>query len=232
MPWVGSPGLNDPANCGSAVSTNPVLYPAPFTANPAFFNSLGCFDLTRPTRATADGCAGSTSSSGLFRFNGYTDIKQLALYVQDTITKGPWSLNLGLRGDIYNGLTSHREAEPRLGVAYNVKKTNTILRLSYARVLETPFNENLVLASTGCDSLVLASLLGCATPGVATPFAPGWRNEFHAGLQQAFGKYVVFSGEYIWKYTHNAYDFSVLGALPSRSRLNGTTPRFPGSRGA
>ncbi len=231
VPWVGSPGLNDPANCGSAVSTNPVLYPAPFTANANFFNSLGCFDLTRPTPATADGCAGSAPSSGLFRFNGHTDIKQLALYVQDTITKGAWSLNLGLRGDIYNGLTTHREAEPRLGVAYNVKKTNTILRLSYARVLETPFNENLVLASTGCDSLVLASLLGCATPGVATPFAPGWRNEFHAGLQQAFGKYVVFSGEYIWKYTHNAYDFSVLGSTPITFPIEWHNSKIPGFAG-
>ena len=120
-------------------------------------------------------------------------------------------------------------------MAYNVKKTNTVLRVSYARVLETPFNENLVLASTGCDSLVLASLLGCVTPGVATPFAPGWRNEFHAGLQQAFGKYLVFSGEYIWKYTHNAYDFSVLGSTPitfpdrvaqlQDSRVRGTRER-------
>jgi len=231
VPWVGSPGLNNPANCGSAVSTNPGLYPAPFTANANFFNSLGCFDLTRPTPATADGCPGSAPGSGLFRFNGHTDIKQLALYVQDTITKGAWSLNLGLRGDIYNGLTTHREAEPRLGVAYNVKKTNTILRLSYARVLETPFNENLVLASTGCDSLVLASLLGCATPGVATPFAPGWRNEFHAGLQQAFGKYVVFSGEYIWKYTHNAYDFSVLGSTPITFPIEWHNSKIPGFAG-
>ena len=71
------------------------------------------------------------------------------LYLQDTITRGPWSLNLGLRGDFYNGLTTHQEAQPRLGVAYNVKKTNTVLRVYHARLLETPFNENLVLASTG-----------------------------------------------------------------------------------
>jgi len=229
VPWIGSPGLNDPANCGSAVSTNQVLYPAPFTSNADFFNSLGCFDLTRPTPATADGCAGPTS--GLFRFNGHTDVKQLALYAQDTITKGSWSLNLGVRGDIYSGLTTHREAEPRVGVAYNVKKTNTVLRVSYARVLETPFNENLVLASTGCDSLVLSSLLGCATPGVATPFAPGWRNEFHAGLQQAFGKYVVFSGEYIWKYTHNAYDFSALGSTPITFPIEWHNSKIPGFAG-
>ena len=229
VPWVGSPGLNDPANCGSAVSTNPVLYPAPFTANADFFGSLGCFDLSRPTPAAGDGCAGP--ASGLFRFRGHGDVKQLALYVQDTITKGSWSFNLGLRGDFYNGLTTHKEAQPRLGVAYNVKKTNTVLRVSYARLLETPFNENLVLASTGCDSLVLASLLGCVTPGVATPFAPGWRNEFHAGLQQAFGKYVVFSGEYIWKYTHNAYDFSVLGSTPITFPIEWHNSKIPGFAG-
>ena len=102
---------------------------------------------------SADGCAGATST--LFPFLGHTDVKQLALFAQDTITKGSWSLNLGLRGDFYNGLTTHREAEPRVGVAYNVKKTNTVLRVSYARVLETPFNENLVLANNGCNSLVL-----------------------------------------------------------------------------
>ena len=52
-------------------------------------------------------------------------------------------------------------------------------------------------------------------PCVGTaPLSPGWRNEFHAGLQQAFGKYFVLDGEYIWKYTHKAYDFSVLGDTP------------------
>jgi len=29
--------------------------------------------------------------------------------------------------------------------------------------------------------------------------------------RQAFGKYLVFSGEWISKYTHNGFDFSVLG---------------------
>ena len=43
-------------------------------------------------------------------FRGHTDVKQLALYVQDQITKGNWSFNVGLRGDFYNGLTTHKEA--------------------------------------------------------------------------------------------------------------------------
>src|SRR6476620_4152521 len=74
-------------------------------------------------------------------------------------------------------------------------------------------------------------MLGCATPGVATPFAPGWRNEFHAGLQQALGKYVVFSGEYIWKYTNNAYDFSILGSTPIFFPIAWERSKIPGFAG-
>jgi hypothetical protein len=165
-----------------------------------------------------------------YQFNGHTDVKELALYVQDTITKNQWSFNLGVRGDFYNGLTTHSEAEPRLGVAYNVKRTNTVLRASYARVLETPFNENLVLSSVGCSNPVLNPLLGCSNSG-GTPLSPGWRNEFHVGLQQAFGKYLVFSGEYIWKYTHNAYDFSVLGNTPITFPIEWHNSKIPGYMG-
>ncbi len=163
-------------------------------------------------------------------FNGHTDVKELAMYVQDTITKNQWSFNLGLRGDFYNGLTTHNEAEPRLGIAYNIKKTNTILRVSYARTMETPFNENLVLSSVGCSNPVLNPLLGC-TNSQGTPLSPGWRNEFHVGVQQAFGKYLVFSGEYIWKYTHNAYDFSVLGNTPITFPIEWHNSKIPGYMG-
>ncbi|HEX3820466.1 MAG TPA: TonB-dependent receptor [Candidatus Sulfotelmatobacter sp.] len=171
-----------------------------------------------------------TRQGGLYTFHGRTDVKELALFVQDSITKGNWALNLGLRGDFYNGLTTHREAEPRVGVAYNIKRSNTVLRASYARILETPFNENLVLASIGCGNAVLNPLLGCASSG-PTPFSPGWRNEFHAGIQQAAGRYLVFSGEYIWKYTHNAYDFSVLGATPITFPIEWHNSKIPGFAG-
>jgi hypothetical protein len=157
-------------------------------------------------------------------------VKELALYIQDSITKGNWSLNLGIRGDFYNGLTTHREAEPRLGVAYHIKPSSTILRVSYARLLETPFNENLILSSIGCDNAVLNPLLGCSSTGF-TPLTPGWRNEFHAGVEQAFGKYLVFSGEYIWKYTHNAYDFSILGATPITFPVAWDRSKIPGFAG-
>ncbi len=58
--------------------------------------------------------------------------------------------------------------------------------------------------------------------------APGFRNEFHAGLQQAFGKFLVIDGEYIWKYTHSAYDFSVLGNTPITFPIEWHNSKIPG----
>jgi hypothetical protein len=150
-----------------------------------------------------------TRGGTLFGFRGHTDVKEVGLYVQDTITAGDWSFNLGLRGDIYRGISQDSQVEPRLGVAYHIKPTNTVLRLSYARVLETPFNENLIVGSLGDAAGVFSSVLG--QPGA---IRSGQRNEFHAGFQQAFGKHLVIDGDYLWKYTHNAFDFGVLFNTP------------------
>jgi len=213
-------GFTDPADCGvNGLQPNTAANPS---ATAPFIPLLGCFDLTRPAPAAGDHCPSASSTSYLF--HGHTDVKELALYVQDSITKGRWSFNLGLRGDLYNGLTVARQAEPRLGASYNIKGSNTVLRASYARTLESPFNENLVLASEGCNFPVIANLIACV-PAVNTP---GYRNEFHAGLQQAIGKYAVVSGDYIWKYTHNAYDFSVLGATPITFPIGWNNSKIPG----
>jgi len=211
------PSLTDPAGC------NGMLQP-----NPSFVPLLGCNDLTRTgTLPASDGCPNSTS--GLYNFYGHANIRELALYVQDTITAGPWSFNLGLRGDVYSGITSSNQVEPRFGIAYNIKPTNTVLRISYARTLETPFNENLVLSSLGCNDAVVSALMESISPCVGSaPLAPGWRNEFHAGLQQAFGRYFVLDGEYIWKYTHGAYDFSVLGNTPITFPIEWHNSKIPG----
>ena len=197
------PGYSDATQCAAAGA-----FP-----NPAYLPVLAPHDLTR--------------GGDFYGFAGHADIKQTALYIQDQIKAGNWMFNLGIRGDIYNGLASETQAEPRVGLAYNVKRTGTVLRASYARTLETPFNENLVLSSNGCSDQVLAPLLSCSE-GVANTLAPGFRNEFHAGLQQAIGKNVVFSGEYIWKYTHNAFDFSVLGNTPITFPIDWHNSKIPG----
>lgn len=196
-------GYSDPAQCAAGG----------LTPNPSYNPVLAPYDFTR--------------GGGYYSYHGRADVKTLGLYVQDQIKAGNWTFNVGIRGDLYNGLTVARQAEPRVGGSYTVKKTGTVMSLSYARSLETPFNENLVLSSEGCSDAVLSPLLSCS-PGVSNAEVPGYRNEFHASLQQGISKYLVASGEYIWKYTHNAFDFSVLGNTPITFPIDWHNSKIPG----
>src|SRR6266849_4928709 len=203
----GSPGTNqtptDQTQCTGTIKPNP-----------NFVSALGCFDLTRPTLTTGaqaqDGCLSTQSS--LFPFRGRADIKELALYLQDTIRVGNWAFNVGFREDLYRGIVHDSQPQPRVGFAYYVKKTNSVLRVSYSRILETPFNENLILASLGASNPVIVDVIGGAS--LQQPIRSGQRNQFNAVFQQALGKYVVVDADYLWKYTHNAYDFSAFGNTP------------------
>jgi hypothetical protein len=197
------PGYSDPSQCPGGSSGQ----------NPDYLPVLVPYDLTR--------------GGSFYGFFGHTDVKELSMYIQDQIKAGNWNFNLGMRGDLYNGLASTRQAEPRVGVAYSIKRSHTVLSASYARTLETPFNENLVLSSNGCLNDVLSPLLSCA-PGVSGTLQPGYRNEFHAGFQQSLGKWVLVSGEYIWKYTHNAFDFGVLGNTPIFFPIDWHNSKIPG----
>jgi hypothetical protein len=188
------PSLTDAngAPCFNTVTNQPIDAPC---------TDLFPFDLSHPHAGV-----------GLFPFRGHTDVKELALYVQDTITKGNWAFNLGIRGDWYRGIVHDWQPQPRLGAAYNIKKTNSVLRVSYSRVLETPFNENLILASLGASNPVIVDVIGGSN--LQAPIRSGQRNQFNAGFQQAFGKFLVVDADYLWKYTHNAYDFSAFGNTP------------------
>ncbi len=221
---VGDITLTDPSQCAGA-GFQPNIASNPNATSP-FAPLLGCFDLTRLNPSVNDGCA--TGASTLFRFRGHADIREVAMYIQDAITKGNWVFNVGIRGDIYRGLSVGSQAEPRGGIAYNIKRTSTVLRVSYARTMESPFNENLVLSSAVGDP-VIAAIFGQTS---ASPIPPGYRNDFHAGFQQAFGRYLVIDADYIWKYTHSAFDFSDFLNTPiffpiawHNSKISGPTAR-------
>jgi hypothetical protein len=194
----------DPTRCSTVIPGD--------TANSGFLPGLLPFDLSR--------------AGGLLSFNDHTDIKETSLYVQDTMTFRDWTFNLGIRGDFYRGLSSASAPEPRLAAAYNIKKTNTLLRLGYARAIVTPYNENLLLSSS-------TGIGGLGGPGSgAIPPKPGYRNLFNAGLEQAFGKHLVVAADYYWKYTTPDYDFGVLFSTPltfpiqwAKSKIDGVAVR-------
>jgi len=184
-------------------------------ASDSFLPGLAPFDLTR--------------GGSLFTFNGHTDIKQVAAYAQDAITLGNLALNLGVRFDNYAGITEDHLWQPRLGIAYHLKPTNTVLRASYSRTFETPYNENLILSSVTGGNGLADGILGDAT---AQPLKPGQRHQFNVGLQQGLGRHFVVDADYFWKRTRNAYDFNVILNTPiyfpiswNKSKLDGVSAR-------
>jgi hypothetical protein len=171
--------------------------PASFLSNPGFQASLLPYDLSR----------GGTE----FQFRGATTIYEESAFVQDTIKAGRWTFSPGLRFDRYDGLSHAYGVQPRVGIAYQVPFTATLLRLSYARIFLTPYNENLVLSSaTGPGGLANGSLGATSVD----PLQPARRNQFNAGIEQPFGKKFSVDAEYFWKFTDGAYDFNVILDTP------------------
>ena len=218
-----STGITDPAYnavCldanGSPIADPTVLNPACTGAgqqvNPNFQAGLLPYDLTR--------------GGAPFLFRGHGDIREEALYGEDTITLGSWQFMTGLRFDNYDGLSSDHALQPRLAATYNVKKTGTVFRAGYARVFVTPYNENLVLSSsTGIGGLAAGAF------GIR-PLRPGNRNQFDVGFEQAFGKYLVVDGEYFWKFTGPDFDFDTVLNTPltfpiewQKSKIDGAAVR-------
>ena len=175
--------LTSPSQCAAAgYLPNTEIYSA----------SLTPYDLSR--------------NGALFRFHSTGIINQEAFFFQDAITLGNLLVSAGFRFDHYAGLSTSTQPEPRLGLAYHVKPTGTVLRVAYSRSLETPFNENLLLSSaTGVGGLA-QNVFGANSVQIQ----PGFRNQFNTGLQQSIRKLLLIDVDYFWKYTHNAFDFSTL----------------------
>lgn len=203
---VASPSLVDPNACAGSG----------FIANPGLTPGLIPYDLTR--------------NGKLLNFSGAGGVNQEGAYVQDNISWGHWTMMAGVRADHYDGPTSSKsQIEPRVGGSYRITKTNTVLRSSYGRTMETPYNENLLISS----SPFIGNVFGSTS---TAELQPGTRNQFNVGFQQALGRFAVVDADYFWKYTHNGFDFNVLGNTPiafpiawNKSKLDGFSIRVSSS---
>jgi hypothetical protein len=209
-PTLNSPCLDADGNpSGDTSLTTDTQCSGTLSANPDFLPGLVPFDLTR--------------GGGLFSFDGGATINGQAFYIQDEIHAGNATVKLGLRGDHYDGLTTSTLVQPRIGFSYNVSNTNTILRASYGRTQETPYNENLVLASSADAAIFGAS---------GVPLPTGTRDQVEVGLQQVIGRWVVADVGYFYKHTTNGYDFGQVFSTPiffpvswDHSKIDGLTAR-------
>jgi hypothetical protein len=133
------------------------------------------YELTDPTYF-------DPGTPGQFNFLEHRLDREQALWAQDTIRLKNLTISAGIRFDHYSLAVSDHAFSPRLGLAYYLPKTGTVLRFSYDRVFQTPAIENLLLASSPqvdqVDPLVLR-----------IPIQPSRGNYIEAGLsQQILGK--------------------------------------------
>ncbi len=63
--------------------------------------------------------------------------------------------------------------------------------------METPYNENLLVA-TSPDS---AALIAAFSEEGGAPVDTGRRNQYNVGLQQGISRYIQVDTDYFWKYT-------------------------------
>jgi hypothetical protein len=203
----------DPSQCASLPRSGPNLG---YVANASFLPGLLPFDLTR--------------GGSLFTFRGRSDVKEESAYVQDSIKLKNLTLMGGVRGDVYNGISSDHAIQPRVGGSYFMPRTGTVLRASYGRLMLTPYNENLVLSSSTGSGGLSSNVFGAQGQKTLTT---AHRNQFETGVQQGFGKYLVMDASYFWKYTNGDYDFDVLFNTPlsfpiqwKKSRIDGAAIRL------
>jgi hypothetical protein len=166
-------------------------------ANDGFLPGLLPYDLSR--------------GGAVFSFDGTGRIAQWATYVQDSWKINQWDLTAGLRLDVYDGLSRATGVQPRLGAVYRIDRSHTILRASYGRIFLTPYNENLVLASSTGSGGFGGGLLGSVG---GAPLTPGRRNQYDVGFQQNIWRGIQLDAEYFWKFTDGAYDFDLILNTP------------------
>jgi hypothetical protein len=151
-----------------------------------FNPSLAPYDLTR--------------GGSLFVFNGRRTGSYYGVYVQDNLKWNNLTTNIGFRYDHNNLPTSDSAFEPRLGVAYSIPQSRTVVRASYNRVLYTPEFENILFSSSPeAAALVPPAVQDSRELGGGELLVHSEKqNAYDVGLQQAVGSKLRLDVDY-WK---------------------------------
>ena len=114
-----------------------------------------------------------------FSFSDRATDREHALFVQDQISAGPWTIKAGLRWDAYHLLVDESAFSPRLAAAWS-PNPGFVLRASYDRAFQTPAVENLLLASSPEVDSISPSV-------VRLPVRPSRGNFFEVAASKSLG---------------------------------------------
>jgi len=137
-----------------------------------------------------------------FAFAGEAIDREHAIFVQDQIAAGPWTLKAGLRWDVYRLLVRESAISPRLAAAWSPRPAFS-LRASFDRAFQTPATENLLLASSPeVDAL--------ASAVVRLPVAPSRGNFYEVAATQRLSRTLRVDGSWFLRRSSNFADDDLL----------------------
>jgi TonB dependent receptor len=113
----------------------------------------------------------------VFSFADRRHDREQALFIQDQVRLGGWTVNAGVRWDRYHLAVDERAVSPRLGVAWSWPAAGLVVRASYDRAFQTPAVENLLLASSAAVDTLNSSV-------VRLPVRPSRGNFYEAGFSK------------------------------------------------
>jgi hypothetical protein len=124
------------------------------------------------------------SSTDPFVFRAERTGRTWSGFVQDRFSPlANFTIEAGLRFDDYKLLVHRHEFSPRVGIAYLIPGSQTVLRASYNRLFQPPPAENLLLANSP-EAAQLSPL--AVTTGLlgVKPILPDEEHVFEVGVQQ------------------------------------------------
>jgi Carboxypeptidase regulatory-like domain/TonB-dependent Receptor Plug Domain len=169
-----------------------------------FLNENFQYYITDPTQFDPD-------TPLTFSFTGNRPDLEQAVYVQDLIRLGNWTINAGLRWDHYQLLLNRQAVQPRFAISRYFPSANIVVHFSYDRVFQTPSFENLLLSSsTAATTLNPVSL--------QLPVEPSVGNYYEVGLTKVFFNKIKLDTNYFRRLVNNYAD---------DDQIDNTTISFP-----
>jgi Carboxypeptidase regulatory-like domain/TonB-dependent Receptor Plug Domain len=157
-----------------------------------------------PNLAPYDGTRGGHP----FVFDGSRTGTYVAGYAQDTVHWQNLTINAGLRYDDNSLFLRENDLQPRLGAAYFIPRTNTVLRASFDRMFITPEYENILLSSSAqASSLSPPDVQQSAIAGFGHLFNVSERHDAqNYGIQQGISRWLRVDVSYWKRQVRNAAD--------------------------
>jgi hypothetical protein len=151
-----------------------------------------------------------TRGGGLFTFSGSRTGNYGAAFLEDTVRLRALTLRAGLRYGRNHLFTTESELQPRLGVAYSIPPTHTVLRASYDRMFVTPEYENILLSSSEqAAALVPPDIQASNRLGFGQLYNVSEKQDvINVGVQQGIGSALRLDASYWHRRVTNSADQS------------------------